>query len=824
MNGAQMKEETIFRTGLIQKMKTIPAGKHIFLQAPGGYGKTVAAGQWLSFLRKKTESISVTDADNDPEVFYRRLARAFLLLTGKAQSLPPMGVTFDRLMETAGRLPSRNPRVYLLIDDLHMLNNEEIIGNLPLIISRLPAYIGLCMASRLEPFPSLLETRRFDVLTKNDLLFTPEEIASLGAEKGRNLTPKECQRLRDYTGGWAIFLSAMLSVKDGEMNIRPQTLTEYLEKRVWEGWEQEIKKTLLCLSVPAEVTPELAGRLTGQEGGSLLARLTKLENTFLSPVREDVYRFHDIFREFLTERMEEFLSKEDIYRLNSLTAEWYYERGEVFNSIQYYFKNRDHDGIIRCERAITVYNDETEGVSVEASYHFASQNVLHMPMSFITENPFLIVECCCAAFWGGDMSDFAYWKEVLEQKLPEIAEKYPDLIETAGFLGSLDPRVPMIEYAGQLAVMMESMREMESPEAVPAHSNTVTQNLPFFHRSMRDYSENHALKEEDLELYRNTFGMMIGDDYQIMEQSLIAGLHYERGALLLAARHAMNGYYACTDETHPETWFSACMILAAALYAMGSSREADRVMDEAGEKIGREAEFLRPNFKAVERSLRAGGADTASKQSAAREWLEVYANHTGQLPFYQIVRHFATLRSYLDLGDYTAAAAFGKRLQTLAEEYARPLDRIESGLLTAIALWNCGEKEEAAALLEEAALIAMPYGFTQLFVNEGDALLPLFWLLREKSGQPAEFSLWTEQLTGEIYQKHGGANEKPLNVSAQQRAMLPYLSKGLPYREIARETGLEVDTVKSHLRLLYKRLGVHNAGEAVIKAKMLGLM
>ena len=73
-----MNVETIPRAALIKKMKKISAKKNIFLTAPGGYGKTVAAAQWLSSVRGKTAKMTARDADNDPGVFYRRLATTLL--------------------------------------------------------------------------------------------------------------------------------------------------------------------------------------------------------------------------------------------------------------------------------------------------------------------------------------------------------------------------------------------------------------------------------------------------------------------------------------------------------------------------------------------------------------------------------------------------------------------------------------------------------------------------------------------------------------------------------------------------------------------------
>ena len=78
-----MNTETVLRAALLKKMKNISAEKNIFLTAPGGYGKTIAAAQWLSSVRGKTAKMTARDADNDPGVFYGRLAATLLRLAGR---------------------------------------------------------------------------------------------------------------------------------------------------------------------------------------------------------------------------------------------------------------------------------------------------------------------------------------------------------------------------------------------------------------------------------------------------------------------------------------------------------------------------------------------------------------------------------------------------------------------------------------------------------------------------------------------------------------------------------------------------------------------
>ncbi|MCL2099654.1 MAG: LuxR C-terminal-related transcriptional regulator [Oscillospiraceae bacterium] len=824
----------IFRENLIRRIKSASVKKNIFLTAPGGYGKTAAAEQWLGSLRKKSEKILVQDTHNDPGVFYKQLASSLLALAGRWKNAPRLNVSFDGLLKIVDSLPNRNARCYLFIDDLHVLKNEEIINRLPAFAERLPAWLCVCIGSRAEPSAALLETGRFEMFGREDFLFTPQEVEYLGAEKEHELTNAEISDLLKTTGGWAMYLSALLS--GGRSYNTAQTLTQYLELRVWNLWDDETKKILLCLSIVPEITPELAERLTDTADGKiLLERLTKTENAFLFPSNitningSGAYKFHDIFREFLSERINKFLDKNEIYRLNNIAAEWYYEHSEYFFSMKYFYENRDHEGIIKCEQAITVYNEQTENISVEGTCNFIGQYILSLPHDFVVENPFLIVECAVIAFQSGSAGEFLYYKDTLEQKLPEIAGKYPDLIETSGFLCSLDWRTPMVEYAKALAEMMPLMQSAESEENEEnetfVRTNTVTQNLPLFHRSMRDYSEIYELKEEDLQIFRDTFGMMIGEDYKIMEQSLTAGIYYERGELLLAVHHAVNGCLACGSDMHPETVFSANMILSAVLYAMGAVKEAENVMLHTERFLESKAQFLRANFKALqtERAIRAGDTE------AGKEWLEIYAYLSENLPFYQIYRHFTTLRSLIALGDLNGAADFGKHLYKLAADYNRPLDMIESGILTAVSLWNNAEKQEALNCLEQAVNTAMPYGFKQLFINEGRELLPLLWELhekhekKEKKEKTDEFINYLDTLIKAVYKKHDLAQVKTPDLSPQQRAVLPYLSKGMSYREIAEAMGLEYNTVKSHVRLLYKKLNVHNAAEAAAKAKALGL-
>jgi DNA-binding NarL/FixJ family response regulator len=73
------------------------------------------------------------------------------------------------------------------------------------------------------------------------------------------------------------------------------------------------------------------------------------------------------------------------------------------------------------------------------------------------------------------------------------------------------------------------------------------------------------------------------------------------------------------------------------------------------------------------------------------------------------------------------------------------------------------------------------------------------------------------------------AHEEPpateeIALSPRTREVLVMLSWGLCNREIADELGLSIETVKTHIERLYKRLGVATRTDAVAKALRAGLI
>ncbi len=69
----------------------------------------------------------------------------------------------------------------------------------------------------------------------------------------------------------------------------------------------------------------------------------------------------------------------------------------------------------------------------------------------------------------------------------------------------------------------------------------------------------------------------------------------------------------------------------------------------------------------------------------------------------------------------------------------------------------------------------------------------------------------------QYFNQRGGASGEMEKLSIRERQVLEHLSRGVPYKEIASELQVSIDTVRAHIKGIYGKLHVHSRGEAVAK-------
>jgi LuxR family maltose regulon positive regulatory protein len=201
-------------------------------------------------------------------------------------------------------------------------------------------------------------------------------------------------------------------------------------------------------------------------------------------------------------------------------------------------------------------------------------------------------------------------------------------------------------------------------------------------------------------------------------------------------------------------------------------------------------------------------------------------------------RDFTTVRAYIVLGEPDKAYELIGKLKRFAENFHRPLDLCEAGVLESALLWAEGRRDEATKALTHALEAIRPYGFVRTVADEGAAILPVLKRLAAAMRQNGYDGPLSQQTIGEMMlSAHGTAKShkgitanlgKPKNhavkLSGRQLQMLTLLSQGYGNTQIAGITGLAIPTVKTHLFYAYQKLSVNNAMDAVLRARELGLI
>ncbi len=150
-------------------------------------------------------------------------------------------------------------------------------------------------------------------------------------------------------------------------------------------------------------------------------------------------------------------------------------------------------------------------------------------------------------------------------------------------------------------------------------------------------------------------------------------------------------------------------------------------------------------------------------------------------------------------------------------------DRISALLAGAVAHRRLGQASEAAELVEEALALAEPDDACGPFVAAGPAVRSALTVLISPTSRCAAFA-------GRILDRFDGRTTRratPLANTAlteSELAVLRFLPSHMTNQEIAESLFLSINTIKTHLSSVYRKLGVVNRRQAIAQGRRLELL
>ncbi len=797
---------------------------------------------------------------------------------------PPQGARADVFlaMLVNGLAKLRGP-LLIALDDVHELVSPQATGMLDFLVRHAPRQCRLLLSGRADP-PIQVERLRvsgeLSELRGVDLAFDRDETGKLYRQMGVELCDADVEVLWQRTEGWAAALR--LAGLSAQSHREPQrfvtefagterAVADYLVSEVLARASVERRAFMLRTSIVDSLCPELCDALTGVEGSAVL--LTSLERSG-APVEMvsahgPWYRYHPLFRELLRANLGH-AQPQEVPLLHRRAARWHEEQGHVRSAIRHALAGQSW------EQAGSLIEENWLDLFISGASRSMRAQMGGLPGEVVAANPRLSVAFAGSRLEDGDLRgaeeylSLARSDSEIEADPRAASAVEADPRSACSFAAVALLRARLLGNAAQARLYSGRLSELAGApgeDRWPSLRSFAQANLGATLLWTEDLDFAEASLRQALALARECGSAHLELDCraQLACAGLLGG-RLDRAeqaaleALSLARRHGFDespaaacaylaaGAAAYWRGEHERAEGLAGNAVSAAAAASLSVRLASRVLQAAalaacGPRSAREA--------IVE--LDAVGAALADQAPAAPAFLRVYLDRTRARTMLaageaQEAAAGAVLaardadpaaQAWLRVPRAEAALRARPRQPELARRLARstcdaPTEdsprleprrapQVEAWLLLALIEQEDGEHEAAARALERALDLAEEEQLCAPFLTDGGTAA----LLERQAQCGTEHPALLEVLLDGLGRRAGAtATPAPIATPLTEREMkiLRYLPTMLSNAEIGAETFVSLNTVKTHLRSIYRKLGANNRADAVARARSLGLL
>jgi LuxR family transcriptional regulator, maltose regulon positive regulatory protein len=343
----------IDRGDLVAALDRAAASKVTVISAPAGSGKTLLLRAWAGRpgQRHRLAFVQVQRDQHDAQQFWLALLGATRQATdANSGAEPPAATPEFNAPAMVGRVLSEladaHGDVTLVVDDLHELHSPEALAQLTRLLGSLPPNVHAILTTRHDVRLGLHRLRLAGELAEirgTDLRFTERETRELLDASGIALSEAGIVLLHQRTEGWAAGLRlAALSLSGhpdperfvAEFSGSDRTVAEYLVAEMLDRQPADVQDLLLRTSLLERVNGELADLLTGRPGSARILLNLEDANAFvvsLDPGRI-WFRYHHMFADLLRLELRRRLP-DQVPVLHRRAAGWFTVQGQMVEAI-----------------------------------------------------------------------------------------------------------------------------------------------------------------------------------------------------------------------------------------------------------------------------------------------------------------------------------------------------------------------------------------------------------------------------------------------------------------------------------------------------------
>jgi LuxR family maltose regulon positive regulatory protein len=855
-----------------------------WLHETAGHDRHDHSVAWLSLDSTDSEPASfwtcvvVALQSAVPEVGTSALA---LIASVPSPSSLPTELVLTSVLNELAAAPGE---VWLVLDDYHLVDSREVSAGMAFFLDHLPPQLHVILSTRADPDLPLSRWRVRGELTEvraADLRFTKDEAAAyLNDVAGLNLASRDVAALEARTEGWIAALQlAALSIQGredvggfiAEFAGDDRYIVDYLVDEVLRHQPGPVRDFLLQSAVLDRLTGPLCDAVTGRGDGRDMLVTLERANLFIVPLddRRHWYRYHQLFADVLRARL--LAEQPDLAPLlHQRASQWFEAHDFAEEAIRHALAARDFD------RTVSLMELAVPAVRRHRHEAMLLGWLKVLPDDAVRSSPVLSVFYGYLLMISGDLDGFEARLDDADRALAAVPEgtapPWPETDELRTLPATIAVyRASVAQARGDVAGTAEHARralELAGPGDHLARGGAagflglaawargdVSSALETFALAVASLHAGGNLVDElsstlvlaDMwlaaghpsrarRLYLRALQVSEAHDGPVLRATPdlhvgLSELDYEVGDLGAARQHleqaaALGEGSAMTESRY--RWFVAMSRVAE---AEGDPHQAITLLETA-EQLYRPGFF--PNVRPIA-AMKARVWIAHGDLATAADWVHergvsatdeaVYLREFDHLTLVRLL--IAQYRAHPLPGALDQAVGLLDRLDGAAATSGRAGSRLEIGMLQALALDARGRRPQALQSLRQAwAEAPEPESYLRLFLDEG---APMVALLRdaELAGArqpPAQSSAESSAQPSPESSAQLSPESSAESLSDRELQVLGLLDSELSGPQIARELFVSHNTLRTHTKHIFAKLGVTSRRAAVRRARERGLL
>jgi len=657
-------------------------------------------------------------------------------------------------------------------------------------------------------------------------------------------------------------------------------VVDYLAEEVLSRQSTDIREFLLRTSVLDRLGGPLCDAVTGQAGGKAMLAALERGNLFLVPLddRRHWYRYHQLFGDVLQAHLLD-ERPDEVAGLHDRASRWYSENGQATEAIRHALAAGAVERAAQLvEHALPDWNRDRQEATMR-------RWLTALPDSIVRVRPLLSIGYVGSQMIRGDtegveqrLVDAERWLDPATGRRRGAAEdsadndevlapeyrRLPGMIETyraaLALLGG-DLAGTVVHSRLALDLMPEDDQLGRAPAAgILGLAAWTTGDLVEAHRSYAECmaglaGAGHvsdalgcAIALGDIRIAQGR----LGDAERTYEQALhdasehdasgvrgvadmyvaLAEVHRQRGDLPRALSELQRSHELGEHFELPQNRYRWSLAMARVRQTEGDQVTALDLLDEAEQTYA--GDYF-PNVRPIP-AVRARMQSAFGDPEDALAWAQARGlSASDDVSYLTEYEHLALARALVEPrpdarseGELDEAIELLDRQLLAAEAGDRVGSVIEILVVQALARQAKGDAVGALDALRRALEFAEPEGYVQAFMDEGPAMTRLLRAAAKK-GPSSSYARQLVAATVKVpdvaaAERAGGTARLVDPLSERELDVLRLLASDLDGPAIARELFVSLNTVRTHTKSIYAKLGVNSRRGAVRSARELGVL